>query len=130
MYICGPRISIARMRFPLEWRNSIFVLKNWFLLIIWKWLGVATYFCFIFKKVNKIRKKNPKCDSLFWKRWSVKNHLKMKLTWKLRSKSMNTRIDYAHMSIRICINDDQNGCSCIPGQWSSMRYQEVRLVHK
>ena len=53
--------------------SSIFIWKIDFLLIIWKWLGVATYFCFIFKRVNKIRKKNPKCDSLFRKRWSVKN---------------------------------------------------------
>ena len=52
--------------FPTRWRNSIFYLKIWFLLIK-NWLGVATYFCFIFKRVNKIRKKNPKCDSLFGK---------------------------------------------------------------
>ena len=25
-------------------------------------------FVLFFKRVNKIRKKNPKCDSLFWKR--------------------------------------------------------------
>ena len=37
-------------------------------LIFRKRLGVATYFCFIFFKMeNKIRKKNPKCDSLFGK---------------------------------------------------------------
>ena len=29
----------------------------------YKRLGVATYFCFIFKGKNKIRKKNPKYDS-------------------------------------------------------------------
>ena len=28
-----------------------------------KRFGVATYFCFILKGKNKIRKKNPKCDS-------------------------------------------------------------------
>ena len=28
-----------------------------------KRFGVATYFCFYFKRENKIRKKNPKCDS-------------------------------------------------------------------
>ena len=28
-----------------------------------KRFGAATYFCFILKGKNKIRKKNPKCDS-------------------------------------------------------------------
>ena len=28
-----------------------------------KRFGVATYFCFILKGKNKIKKKNPKCDS-------------------------------------------------------------------
>ena len=28
-----------------------------------KRFGAATYFCFYFKRENKIRKKNPKCDS-------------------------------------------------------------------
>ena len=32
-------------------------------------------FLFYFYRVNKIIKKNPKCDSLFWKRWSVKNRI-------------------------------------------------------
>ena len=36
------------MRFPLDGELD-FYFKIWFLLIIWKWLGVATYFCFIFK---------------------------------------------------------------------------------
>ena len=64
---CGPRISIAWCVSHSDGELD-FYLKNWFLLIVWKkWLGVATYFCFIFKRVNKIRKKNPKCDSLFGK---------------------------------------------------------------
>ena len=32
-------------------------------------------FVLFLKGVNKIRKKNPKCDSLLWKRWSVKNRI-------------------------------------------------------
>ena len=32
-------------------------------------------FVLFLKGVNKIRKKNPKCDSLFWKRRSVKNRI-------------------------------------------------------
>ena len=32
-------------------------------------------FLFYFQRVNKIRKKNPKCDSLLWKMWSVKNRI-------------------------------------------------------
>ena len=44
---CGPRI-FGSMRFPLDGKLD-FYLKIWFLLIICKWLGVATYFCFIFK---------------------------------------------------------------------------------
>ena len=35
--------------FPTRWRNSILIPKNWSLLIKKNWLGVATYFCFIFK---------------------------------------------------------------------------------
>ena len=38
-----------------------------------KWLGVATYFFFIFLKGKQNKKENPKCDSLFWKMWYVKN---------------------------------------------------------
>ena len=46
---------------PLEWLDSLFVvlLENHSK----KRFGVATYFCFILKGENKIRKKNPKCDS-------------------------------------------------------------------
>ena len=44
---CGPRISAQCVSHSMA--SSIFISKNWFLLIIWKWLGVATYFCFIFK---------------------------------------------------------------------------------
>ena len=54
-------VFLAIMRFPLKRRDSFFVLlekpfKK-------KRFRVATYFCFILKGKNKIRKKNPKCDS-------------------------------------------------------------------
>ena len=54
--------------------SSIFIWK-WFLFIKKKWLGVATYFCFIFKRVNKIRKKILSVTPYFgkdglWKTWS------------------------------------------------------------
>ena len=44
------------MRFPFDGELN-FIWKMIFYLFIRKWLGVATYFCFIFKRVNKIRKK-------------------------------------------------------------------------
>ena len=45
--------------------NSIFIWK----MIYWlkKWLGVAIYFCFIFKRVNKIRKKTLSVTPYFGK---------------------------------------------------------------
>ena len=58
---------------PTWRRNSLFILfgEN---LIFRKRLWVATYFCFIFKGKNKIRKKNLKCNS--WrKNKSVKNRV-------------------------------------------------------
>ena len=55
---CGPRFSSRA--FPLDGRDSFFfMLENH----LKKRFGVATYFCFILKGKNKIRKKNPKCDS-------------------------------------------------------------------
>ena len=61
--------------FPTRWRaRFLFNLKNDFYSWFEKWLGVATYFCFIFKRVNKIRKKNPMW-LLIWKRWSTKNRI-------------------------------------------------------
>ena len=53
------------MRFPLDGEQD-FILKM--ILFIRKWLGVATYFCFIFKSGKQNKKENPKCDSLFWKK--------------------------------------------------------------
>ena len=62
-YICGPRISAHAL--PLDGELN-FYLKNDFYLLR-KWLGVATYFCFIFKRVNKIRKKTLSATPYFGK---------------------------------------------------------------
>ena len=51
-----PHFSLAS---PLYGRDSLFVFEKPFK----KRFGVATYFCFILKGKNKIRKKNPKYDS-------------------------------------------------------------------
>ena len=67
-------LHFGSTRFPFDGELDFCFRKN-DLYWLKKWLGVATYFCFIFKRVNKIRKKNPKCDSLFWKRRSVKNRI-------------------------------------------------------
>ena len=48
-----PHSMWARLRF------FVMLLENH----LKKRFGVATYFCFILKGKNKIRKKNPKCDS-------------------------------------------------------------------
>ena len=32
----------------------------------------------LFLKGKQNKKENPKCDSLFWKRWSVKNRIGLK----------------------------------------------------
>ena len=42
---------------------------------------------------------------------------------------MDTQIDHAHIGIRTCIENDQNGNGCVPGQRATMRYQEMGLVH-
>ena len=49
------------MRFSLDGELNFYFEK---LIFIWLRKMVATYFNF-FKRENKIRKKNPKCDSLF-----------------------------------------------------------------
>ena len=55
--------------------SSIFIWKIDFYLIKKIDLESPLIFVLFFKRINKIRKKNPKCDSLFWKRWSVKNRI-------------------------------------------------------
>ena len=42
---------------------------------------------------------------------------------------MDTQIDHAHIGIRTCIENDQNGSGGVPGQWATMRYHEMGLVH-
>ena len=54
---------LAIMRFPLKRRDSFFLFKNKKITIFRKRFGVATYFCFYFKREKKKKKKNPKCDS-------------------------------------------------------------------
>ena len=54
----------------------------------------------------------------------------MKLTWQLMRKSMNTRINHAHMGIRIYIKNDRDESGCVPGPWATVRYQKTRLVIK
>ena len=46
------------MRFPLDGELD-FYFEKLILLIIWKWLGVATYFCFIFLKGKQNKKEKP-----------------------------------------------------------------------
>ena len=115
------------MHFPLDGELD-FYLKNWFLFIK-KMTWSRHLFLFYFKRVNKIRKKNPKCDSLFWKRVVCekpdrirgsgyllgrygKDHStplspssrvstnKMKQSWQLMRESMNTQGDRAHGGIK------------------------------
>ena len=61
------------MRFLLDGELDFYFEK----LIYWlrKWLGVATYFCFIFKGVNKIRKKTLGVTPCFGNGWSTKNRI-------------------------------------------------------
>ena len=44
-------------------------------------------------------------------------------------KSRNTRIDHAHMSIRIYIENNQSGSECVPDQQTATRYDKMGLVH-
>ena len=52
----------------------------------------------------------------------------MELTWQSIRKSMDTQIDYTHMGIKACIENDQKGNGCVPGPRATMHYQEIRLV--
>ena len=47
------------MRFPLDGELDFYFEKLIHLLIKKKWLGVATYFCFIFKKGKQNKKEKP-----------------------------------------------------------------------
>ena len=54
------------MRFPLYGELDFYLLEN----------DLESPLIFVlFLKGKQNKKKNPKCDSLFWKRWSVKNRI-------------------------------------------------------
>ena len=84
IYIYEPRI-LARC-VPTWWRNSLFIYLWETDILFRKWLGVATYFCFIFfKRVNKIKKKTLNVTPYLEKGglWKTKLGLKSKVTyWK------------------------------------------------
>ena len=42
---------------------------------VWKMTWSRHLFLFLFLKGKQNKKENPKCDSLFWKRWSTKNRI-------------------------------------------------------
>ena len=63
---CGPRIS-AHV-FPTRWRARFLFGND--LLFENDLESPLIYLFFLKGKQNK--KENPKCDSLFWKRWFVK----------------------------------------------------------
>ena len=45
------------------------------------------------------------------------------------NKSMNTLNDHAHMRIGTCRENDQDASKYVPRQRTTMRYQEMRLMH-
>ena len=51
----------------IYYKILIWVQKIFLFTFIRKWLGVATYFCFIFKRINKIRKKTLSVTPCFGK---------------------------------------------------------------
>ena len=53
--------------------SSILILKNDLLIMKMTWSHHLFLFLFLKGKQNK--KENPKHDSLFWRRWSVKNRI-------------------------------------------------------
>ena len=58
------------MRFPLD--GELDFIWKWFLFI--KKMTWSRHFFFsFFLKGKQNKKENPKCDSLFWKMWYVKN---------------------------------------------------------
>ena len=42
---------------------------------------------------------------------------------------MNILNDHAHIRIITCRENDQDASKYVPGQRTTMRYQEIRLVH-
>ena len=54
------------MRFPLDGKLDFYSLK----------INLESLFIFVlFLKGKQNKKENPKCDSMFWKMWSVKNQI-------------------------------------------------------
>ena len=53
---------------------------------------------------------------------------KMKQSWHLIKKTMNTRINHAHMGIWICIENNQSGSGCVPDKQTATRYHKRGLV--
>ena len=51
----------------------------------------------------------------------------MKLTWQSIGKSMDTQIDHAHIRIKTCIENDQNGSGCVPGPWTSNAHHQTEI---
>ena len=43
---------------------------------------------------------------------------------------MNTQINYAHMGISTCVEDDQNESVCVPGPRATMHYHENEISVK
>ena len=43
----------------------------------------------------------------------------MELTRQSIKKSIDIQIDHAHIGIKACIENDQNGSGCVPGLWMS-----------
>ena len=63
IYRFGPRISAHAL--PLDGELDFYL--KMILFIKKKWLEVVTYFCFIFKRINKIRKKTLSVTPCFGK---------------------------------------------------------------
>ena len=69
---CVPRISAHAL--PLDGELD-FYFENDF---IFKKNDLESPFIFVlFLKGKQNKKENPKCDSLFWKRWSVENRIEV-----------------------------------------------------
>ena len=72
IYLWTPHFG--SMRFSL---NDEFDFLFWKIDFIWLWKLTWSrhLFLFYFLKGKQNKKENPKRDSLFWKRWSVKNRI-------------------------------------------------------
>ena len=62
------------MRFLLEWRAR-FLFEKLIFIDYLKMTWSRHLFWFLFLKDKQNKKENPKCDSLFWKRRSMKNRI-------------------------------------------------------